>query len=246
MYSCVQAIPSQTSERNTKSWCGTRPFFNVSLLLIIYYDSSISSKNIGLLVMRLRCTSLWSVKCGSMSFLVNFFFVSQPTDSAVGLYDAKIKLSRQSMTEIQTLLEGEESWRTGALDNAISQILVDLKPHDYQAWKWRFEDTFSIELDTALKVMLSSNPNVSGFRSKCAFSQWNVPRVYIPVGPGSPAHRGHHKYAAVVAGRMVYAAKQAVCCVLCSQYNLELVLHVQGKEQTMVFFVVVPSWLTGL
>lgn len=58
------------------------------------------------------------------------------------------------MTEIQTLLEGEESWRTGALDNAISQILVDLKPHDYEAWIWHFEDTFGVEIDTLLKVSL--------------------------------------------------------------------------------------------
>lgn len=101
---------------------------------------------------RLNCTSLWSVECGILLFLVYFSFVSQPTDSAPGLYDAKIQLSRQSMTEIQTLLEGEESWRTGALDNAVSQILVDLKPHDYEAWKWRFEDTFGIDLDTVLKV----------------------------------------------------------------------------------------------
>lgn len=68
------------------------------------------------------------------------------------MYDAKIKLSKQSMTEIQTLLEGEESWRTGALDNAVSQILVDLRPHDYEAWKWHFEDTFGVDLDTLLKV----------------------------------------------------------------------------------------------
>lgn len=64
------------------------------------------------------------------------------------------------MTEIQALLDDEESWRTGALDNAISQILVDLKPHDYKAWKWRFEDTFCIELDTVLKVMLLPTLNV--------------------------------------------------------------------------------------
>lgn len=120
---------------------------------------------------RLRCTSLWSVKCGILFFLY-FSFVSQPTDSAVGVYDAKIKLSRQSMTEIQTLLDGGDSWTTGALDNAISQILVDLKQHDYQAWKWRFEDTFCIELDTVLKVLLSSTPNTSVFVI-------NVPRICI-------------------------------------------------------------------
>ncbi|XP_035509077.1 chloride channel CLIC-like protein 1 isoform X2 [Morone saxatilis] len=81
--------------------------------------------------------------------------VGLPSDSTDIHYDAKIKLSRQSITEIQTLLDGEDSWRTGALDNAISQILVDLKPHDYEAWKWRFEDNFGVELDTVIKIGLS-------------------------------------------------------------------------------------------
>lgn len=80
--------------------------------------------------------------------------VGLPSESADILYDAKIKLSSQAMAEIQTLLEGEDSWRTGALDNAISQILVDLRPHDYEAWRWRFEDTFGVELDTLLKMGL--------------------------------------------------------------------------------------------
>ncbi|KAK2835465.1 hypothetical protein Q5P01_015949 [Channa striata] len=80
--------------------------------------------------------------------------VGLPSDSSDVFYDAKVKLSRQSMTEIQTLLEGEDSWRTGALDSAISQILVDLRPHDYEAWKWHFEDTFGVELDTLLKIGL--------------------------------------------------------------------------------------------
>lgn len=88
-------------------------------------------------------------------YQLNIFFpVSfQPSDSTDVLYDAKIKLSRHAMTEIQKLLEGDDGWRTGALDNAISQILVDLKPHDYEAWKWHFEDTFGVELDTLLKVI---------------------------------------------------------------------------------------------
>ncbi|XP_022073754.2 chloride channel CLIC-like protein 1 isoform X2 [Acanthochromis polyacanthus] len=84
--------------------------------------------------------------------LKNIQRVGEPSDSSDVFYDAKIKLSRQAMTEIQTLLEGEDRWRTGALDNAISQLLVDLKPHDYEAWKWRFEDTFGVELDTVLKI----------------------------------------------------------------------------------------------
>ncbi|XP_040896005.1 chloride channel CLIC-like protein 1 [Toxotes jaculatrix] len=77
-----------------------------------------------------------------------------PSDSSDVYYDAKIRLSRQAMTEIQTLLEGEDGCRTGALDSAISQILVDLRPHDYEAWKWNFEDTFGVELDTVLKIGL--------------------------------------------------------------------------------------------
>ncbi|KAI4828975.1 hypothetical protein KUCAC02_023040 [Chaenocephalus aceratus] len=80
--------------------------------------------------------------------------VGLPSDSAEVFYDAKIRMSTQAMTEIQALLEGEDSWRTGALDNAISQILVDLRPHDYETWTWHFEDSFGVELDTVLKVCL--------------------------------------------------------------------------------------------
>ncbi|XP_077441298.1 chloride channel CLIC-like protein 1 isoform X2 [Vanacampus margaritifer] len=69
-------------------------------------------------------------------------------------YDASIRLSRQAMAEIQTFLDGEDGCRAGALDNAISQVLVDLRPHDYEAWRWRFEDTFGVELDTLLKLAL--------------------------------------------------------------------------------------------
>ncbi|KAG7514916.1 hypothetical protein JOB18_045416 [Solea senegalensis] len=80
--------------------------------------------------------------------------VGLPSDSSDVLYDAKIRMSRQAMTEIQTFLEGEDNWETGALDDAISQILMDLKHHDYEAWKWHFEDTFGVEIDTLLRVML--------------------------------------------------------------------------------------------
>lgn len=84
-------------------------------------------------------------------------FSPQPSDSTYTHYDANIKLSRQDMTEIERLLEGEDSWRTGALDNAISQILVDLRQHDREVWRWHFEDTFGVELDTLLKVSSFSN-----------------------------------------------------------------------------------------
>ncbi|CAN9500374.1 unnamed protein product [Ophioblennius macclurei] len=80
--------------------------------------------------------------------------VGMPSESTEVFYDAQIKLSKQAIIEIQALLKGEDRWRTGALDDAISQILVDLKPHDYNAWKWRFEDSFGVELDTVLKMGL--------------------------------------------------------------------------------------------
>ncbi|XP_030289496.1 chloride channel CLIC-like protein 1 [Sparus aurata] len=79
--------------------------------------------------------------------------VGVPTDSTDVFYDAKIKLSRQSMTEIEMILKGEESCRTGAVDNAISNILVDLRPHNYEACEWRFEDIVGVELDVVLKVL---------------------------------------------------------------------------------------------
>ncbi|KAJ8384532.1 hypothetical protein AAFF_G00204470 [Aldrovandia affinis] len=69
-------------------------------------------------------------------------------------YDAEVKLSQHAVAEIQKILDGDDSSRTGALDDALSQILVNFKLHDYQAWKWRFEDTFGVELDTVIRVCL--------------------------------------------------------------------------------------------
>ncbi|KAL0160036.1 hypothetical protein M9458_043761, partial [Cirrhinus mrigala] len=57
----------------------------------------------------------------------------------------------QSLVEIQKLLNEENDWTTGAMDEALSQILVRFKHHDHEAWKWRFEDTFYVDADTALK-----------------------------------------------------------------------------------------------
>lgn len=98
--------------------------------------------------------------------MTSLFFSSfnlQHSDSSDVLYDAKIKLSRQSITEIEGLLEGKESWRTGALDNAISQILVDIRPHDSEVWRWRFEDTFGVDLDTLIKVSFRCSCNSLSF-----------------------------------------------------------------------------------
>lgn len=70
-------------------------------------------------------------------------------------YDAEVKLSRQMVAEMQKLVNDENTWKTGALDDALSQILVNFKLHDHEAWKWRFEDTFGVEPDTVIKVETS-------------------------------------------------------------------------------------------
>ncbi|XP_045075895.1 chloride channel CLIC-like protein 1 [Coregonus clupeaformis] len=81
--------------------------------------------------------------------------VGLPTDLKNDIhYDAKVRLSRQAVAEIRKLLEGMDSCRMGALDDALSQILVDLKPHDFEAWRWHFEDTFGVEIDTVMKVFM--------------------------------------------------------------------------------------------
>ncbi|XP_039524623.1 chloride channel CLIC-like protein 1 isoform X3 [Pimephales promelas] len=69
-------------------------------------------------------------------------------------YDAMVKLSKQSLAEIQKLLNEENDWTTGAMDEALSQILVKFKLHNHEAWKWRFEDTFYVDADTVLRVSL--------------------------------------------------------------------------------------------
>uniref|UniRef100_A0A8C7WF63 Chloride channel CLIC-like protein 1 n=1 Tax=Oncorhynchus mykiss TaxID=8022 RepID=A0A8C7WF63_ONCMY len=48
---------------------------------------------------------------------------------------------RQAVAEIQKVLEGMDSWRTGTLNDVLSQIL-----------RWHFEDTFGVEIDTVMKV----------------------------------------------------------------------------------------------
>nr|XP_055074495.1 chloride channel CLIC-like protein 1 [Misgurnus anguillicaudatus]XP_055074497.1 chloride channel CLIC-like protein 1 [Misgurnus anguillicaudatus] len=69
-------------------------------------------------------------------------------------YDAEVKLSNQTVSDFQNLLQEDNDWTTGAMDEALSQILVNFKLHDYEAWKWRFEDTFHVELDTVIKILV--------------------------------------------------------------------------------------------
>ena len=67
-------------------------------------------------------------------------------------YNAKVKVTRQGVTEIQKFLESGESWRQGAMDDMLSQLLIDVKTLDFEVWKWRFEDVFGVDIDTVLKV----------------------------------------------------------------------------------------------
>ncbi|XP_021487380.1 chloride channel CLIC-like protein 1 isoform X2 [Meriones unguiculatus] len=71
-------------------------------------------------------------------------------------YDAEILLTRQTLLEIQKFLSGEE-WKPGALDDALSDILINFKCHDSEAWKWRFEDSFGIDPYSVLMVAFAQH-----------------------------------------------------------------------------------------
>lgn len=66
-------------------------------------------------------------------------------------YDAEIILTKQTHLEILRFLQ-EEAWQPGAVDDALSNILINFKHHDYKAWHWRFEDTFGIDLYNVFMV----------------------------------------------------------------------------------------------
>ncbi|XP_010115959.1 PREDICTED: chloride channel CLIC-like protein 1, partial [Chlamydotis macqueenii] len=68
-------------------------------------------------------------------------------------YDAEIILTKQTYLEILRFLT-EETWQSGAVDDALSDILVNFKRHDYEAWHWRFEDTFGIDLYNMFLILL--------------------------------------------------------------------------------------------
>ncbi|KAK3533350.1 hypothetical protein QTP70_017166 [Hemibagrus guttatus] len=67
-------------------------------------------------------------------------------------YDAEVKLTGQMVSDIQKFVNDDSSLSTGPLDDALSQILINFKLHDHEAWKWHFEDTFGVELNTLIKV----------------------------------------------------------------------------------------------
>ncbi|XP_053448010.1 chloride channel CLIC-like protein 1 isoform X1 [Nycticebus coucang] len=68
-------------------------------------------------------------------------------------YDAEIILKRQTLLEIQKFLSGED-WKPGALDDVLSDILINFKFHDFETWKWRFEDFFGVDPYDAFMVLL--------------------------------------------------------------------------------------------
>lgn len=84
-----------------------------------------------------------------------FFFLAnliQPDENKDDMhYDAEIILKRQTLLEIQKFLSGED-WKPGALDDALSDILINFKFHDFETWKWRFEDFFGVDPYNVLMV----------------------------------------------------------------------------------------------
>ncbi|XP_076789261.1 chloride channel CLIC-like protein 1 isoform X2 [Arvicanthis niloticus] len=58
-----------------------------------------------------------------------------------------------TLLEIQKFLGGEE-WKPGALDDALSDILINFKHHDSEAWKWQFEDFFGVDPYNVFMVLL--------------------------------------------------------------------------------------------
>lgn len=68
-------------------------------------------------------------------------------------FDAEIILKSQTLIEIQKFLSGED-WTPGALDEALSDILINFKLHDFEKWKWQFEDSFGVDPYDVFMVLL--------------------------------------------------------------------------------------------
>ncbi|KAG7282864.1 hypothetical protein CRUP_020702 [Coryphaenoides rupestris] len=81
--------------------------------------------------------------------------VGLPTNNEDNYYNAKVKITKQGVAELQKFLESGDSWHNGAMDDALGQLLVDVKALDYEVWKWHFEDSFGVDIDTVLKVSLA-------------------------------------------------------------------------------------------
>ncbi|XP_069497951.1 chloride channel CLIC-like protein 1 isoform X2 [Ambystoma mexicanum] len=68
-------------------------------------------------------------------------------------YDAEIILTQQTLSEIHKFLTGEDS-KPGALDDSLTDILINFKHHDIEAWKWKFEDYFGIDPYNLFLILL--------------------------------------------------------------------------------------------
>ncbi|XP_027712499.1 chloride channel CLIC-like protein 1 isoform X2 [Vombatus ursinus] len=68
-------------------------------------------------------------------------------------YDAEVILKKETLLEIQKFLSGED-WKSGALDDALSEILINFKFHNFKTWKWSFETTFGVDPYNVFMVLL--------------------------------------------------------------------------------------------
>ncbi|NWX51852.1 CLCC1 protein, partial [Steatornis caripensis] len=111
-----------------------------------------------------ECEKRNARSCESRSFYILKRFLNKILNEAgkVGLpeedvgqvhYDAEIVLTKQTYLEILRFLN-EEVWQSGAVDDALSDILINFKHHDYKPWHWRFEDTFGIDLYNMFLMLL--------------------------------------------------------------------------------------------
>ncbi|XP_078074319.1 chloride channel CLIC-like protein 1 isoform X2 [Mustelus asterias] len=89
-----------------------------------------------------------------------------PDDNNEVHYDAEVLISKQDVTEIKKFLSGK-TWKAGALDDALSKLLINFKFHDHEAWKWRFEDTFGVDPLTVFLLLAILTCIVLIFRIVC-------------------------------------------------------------------------------
>ncbi|XP_064416053.1 chloride channel CLIC-like protein 1 isoform X2 [Latimeria chalumnae] len=75
-----------------------------------------------------------------------------PDANNVVHYDAEVILSRQAVSEIKRYLN-DENWKSAAMDDALGEILVNFKYHDYEAWKWKAEDVIGVDIPTLLMLL---------------------------------------------------------------------------------------------
>ncbi|XP_054909151.1 chloride channel CLIC-like protein 1 [Poeciliopsis prolifica] len=77
---------------------------------------------------KLRCDLVLKSFLGRL--MKEIYRAGEPTDFNDFYYNAKIKLSKQTINELEMFMNGEDNWRPEALDDALSGILVELKPHN--------------------------------------------------------------------------------------------------------------------